>query len=102
MHSINKNNVFHTFFYMKRDSFTQNLLCSTLLRTNTTSKSSIQFLKNTNLILCYYKVGLMRNGKLLAEDRPQKLIDIYRINVSISAENFIFKSDNNKNIVPLL
>ena len=44
----------------------------------------------------------MRNGKLLAEDKPQKLIDIYRINVSISAENFIFKSDNNKNIVPLL
>ena len=44
----------------------------------------------------------MRNGKLLAEDRPQKLIDIYRINVSISAENFIFKSDNNKNKVPLL
>lgn len=25
-------------------------------------------------------VGLMRNGKLLAEDKPQKLIDIYRIN----------------------
>ena len=37
-----------------------------------------------NSILSYLclQIGLMRNGTLLAEDKPQKLIDAYRINVS--------------------